>query len=241
MGSKVALSLALAASLLATVASSAQSDDDEQRLKQSQEILNKVGIALMAWWVDHAGTDPGDPWERWQPLDWSECPALSHGEAQALLIPRYLAEVPEEDAWGNPLELCLRRDTWRPPITWPRSAARAATGFSMGPSTSPAASRASSSTATSSGPTASSSPSSRVRTTRPQSIGLETFPWGYPPQGPEPDREGRSPVATFVGARRPTPLPSLSPIMLYNRRACRWNSRNLGGSRHGYPLRAGSP
>jgi hypothetical protein len=110
MRSTVALALALVASLLVTASRPAHADEDKQRLEQSREVVQKVGIALMAWWVDHAGTDPGDPWERWQPLDWSECPALSHQEAQALLIPRYLSEVPEEDAWGNPLEICLRRD-----------------------------------------------------------------------------------------------------------------------------------
>lgn len=40
---------------------------------------------------------------------WNDCPPISHADLAALLVPAYLRELPEEDAWGRPIEFCLDR------------------------------------------------------------------------------------------------------------------------------------
>jgi hypothetical protein len=91
---------------------------DQMALRQSIDIVRSVGRAMYSWVTDQqqvpreseqaadpAGYSPGEP----STYAWSACPAITHDEARTLLVPAYLAELPTQDGWGHPLELCLRR------------------------------------------------------------------------------------------------------------------------------------
>ena len=92
---------------------------DQVALRQSIEVVRSVGRAMYSWLSDQQqipgeseqatnppGYSPGEP----PTYAWSACPAIAHDEARALLVPAYLPELPTQDGWGHPLELCLQRD-----------------------------------------------------------------------------------------------------------------------------------
>lgn len=84
--------------------------------KATIDAMRTTGKALFAWLQAHpvaaapAAAQPGVP-----AVDWAQCPAISYDEARQLLVPEHVAEVPRDDGWGRPLELCLRRSAHEPP------------------------------------------------------------------------------------------------------------------------------
>ena len=80
------------------------------------DTIREVGRALYYWAVDVAGEREahpqadGKPREQPPTVRWNDCPAVTYEEARSLVVPRYLAELPRTDAWGNPLELCVDRE-----------------------------------------------------------------------------------------------------------------------------------
>jgi hypothetical protein len=70
--------------------------------------VRAVGGGMFSWLTNQEGV----PMTAMEPeeFDWSGCPAVSHEEAAALLVPDMVAELPRTDGWGHPFELCL----WRP-------------------------------------------------------------------------------------------------------------------------------
>lgn len=105
-----------AATPLAQGASSApEAEEDKAKLKGTVATLRTVGTAMFAWLTDAraqgaaAGggeTEEGEPVTE---MDWGQCPRISRDDLTALLVPRYLAELPAADAWGHDLEFCLDR------------------------------------------------------------------------------------------------------------------------------------
>lgn len=79
------------------------------------DTIRAVGTAIYSWVVDRAGEREAAPVAEGKPAEpppsyrWSDCPAVSYEEAQKLLVPRYLAELPRNDGWGHPLEVCIDR------------------------------------------------------------------------------------------------------------------------------------
>ena len=47
-------------------------------------------------------------------MDWSECRGVGAAEVEAIVVPRYLPELPILDGWGHPLEFCIAEDLNRP-------------------------------------------------------------------------------------------------------------------------------
>lgn len=73
--------------------------------------LLAVGHALHSW-VRDTRLERGRRQMSGRPqreVRWNDCPPISHADLAALLVPAYLRELPEEDAWGRPIELCLDR------------------------------------------------------------------------------------------------------------------------------------
>jgi hypothetical protein len=103
------LSLLLPLAALAPPAPAQAADGSPDPQQVTIDRIREVGVALFGYLTDHpvsASSAGGGDDER---HDWSGCPALSHREATALLVPEYLKVVPATDGWGHPLELCLRR------------------------------------------------------------------------------------------------------------------------------------
>jgi hypothetical protein len=110
--SLLAAALLMAAPLPAAAAAGPDDAAGMAAQKQTVEAMRAVGKALFAWVADQPleGTAPE---AEAAAIDWSSCPAISHDEAERLLVPRYAAALPRLDGWGRPLELCLRRE---PPL-----------------------------------------------------------------------------------------------------------------------------
>ena len=71
--------------------------------------LLEVGRALHSWARDtRLERGRRQPTARLpKQVRWDRCPGISHAELTALLVPAYLREVPQTDAWERPLEFCL--------------------------------------------------------------------------------------------------------------------------------------
>lgn len=78
-----------------------------EKQKKTIENVRTVGTAMFAWLTDqdNALTEAQDPPNG--ELPWSQCKAVSSGELEQLLVPKYLRELPTEDGWGHPLEYCI--------------------------------------------------------------------------------------------------------------------------------------
>jgi hypothetical protein len=115
-----------AAILLAVAASApvAAAEQDLAGQRQTIHAIRNVGTAMYAWLVDQPPVDRPKA-EASDTIEWARCPAITHEEARALLVPTYMAELPANDGWGHPLELCIRRDgTAETPVIGIRSAGR---------------------------------------------------------------------------------------------------------------------
>jgi bla regulator protein BlaR1 len=92
--------------------SAAVTESEKERQKETVLRMRSIGNALMAWYTDE-GITAGDSSESegeddsGSGLHWSDCPSISHEELSALLVPRYLDELPMADGWGAAFELCL--------------------------------------------------------------------------------------------------------------------------------------
>lgn len=66
----------------------------------------RIETAIEAEVPPAAAGEPAAPDEP-TTADWSRCPAVSHEELAAALVPDFLDELPRTDGWGHPLEFCL--------------------------------------------------------------------------------------------------------------------------------------
>jgi hypothetical protein len=70
--------------------------------------LRNVGTAMLAWLTDHDGGGPATlPCAGELAIFGSDCPLATHAQVAAALVPTYIDEVPEKDAWGNPYQFLL--------------------------------------------------------------------------------------------------------------------------------------
>lgn len=74
--------------------------------------LRDVGTAMFAWYVDaldarHQAELPKSDEPPPTTMRFDSVPAISHAELAELLVPKYLAAVPEKDPWDNPYEFRL--------------------------------------------------------------------------------------------------------------------------------------
>ncbi|MEM7481476.1 MAG: M56 family metallopeptidase [Acidobacteriota bacterium] len=71
--------------------------------KETITDLRTIGSALHKWGNDQAKIEEGSL-DYGDTLDWQICPAVEWSEIEAILVPRYLPEVPKIDGWGNTYE-----------------------------------------------------------------------------------------------------------------------------------------
>lgn len=97
---------------------------DKAKQKRTISDIRSVGVALMSWLTDQvtgeasvrtgADESPEVAWtirKEAAPLEEaSHYYRLSHQELTELLVPDYIGEVPERDAWGHPYEFALSSD-----------------------------------------------------------------------------------------------------------------------------------
>lgn len=107
-----ALCLGAALTLFAVPAAKAQpSMDDQVAMRQTIQDIRNVGTAMFAWYKDEmapkvnkegkqAVADPAS-------ADMSTVPVISREELAKVLVPKYIASIPEKDGWGNPYEFHL--------------------------------------------------------------------------------------------------------------------------------------
>lgn len=69
--------------------------------------IRDIGTAMFGWLSDQVGAAAAG--QRQGSLDVGEYMAISHAELEKVLVPEYLAELPELDGWGHPYELYLNQ------------------------------------------------------------------------------------------------------------------------------------
>jgi hypothetical protein len=80
----------------------------EQR--QTITDLRNVGTAMFVWYKDQLKAHPQGKTEKVEtdaPAAFDRIPAISHDDLAKLLVPKYLAAIPEKDGWGHPYEFHL--------------------------------------------------------------------------------------------------------------------------------------
>ena len=108
-----ALCLGAAVTIPALYAESAKpSMNDDVAQRQTIKDIRNVGTAMFAWYKDEMAPkvsgkdkkeDPAEPTS----ADISAVPVISREELTKLLVPKYVASIPEKDGWGNPYEFHL--------------------------------------------------------------------------------------------------------------------------------------
>jgi hypothetical protein len=125
---RAALPLALAAALAAHPAPSAsaqtpappQPAEDSQAQAQTIKDMRNVGTAIFSWLTDRIEDADADPKTdracasrntkaggACKVVEIDRLPVISHQDLTRLLVPNYIASIPEKDAWGNPFEFRL--------------------------------------------------------------------------------------------------------------------------------------
>jgi hypothetical protein len=118
---RVQLALLLCAlSLLLPAASRAATpvEGDAATSKTITDIRN-VGTAMWTWYKDEVAPKrsaethkKAEDAARTMSVDISAIPAISHQDLAKVLVPKYIAALPEKDGWGHPYEFHL--DTRNP-------------------------------------------------------------------------------------------------------------------------------
>lgn len=115
------------AALLITLAATAAwggtpAPKPHQELAQQQQTINdlrNVGTAMYVWWNDQmkpkrseAAAQKSDAFAQKAAaspvsVDLNNIPRISRGELAKILVPKYIAAIPEKDGWGNAYEYRL--------------------------------------------------------------------------------------------------------------------------------------
>lgn len=71
--------------------------------------IQSIGVGMFSWLNDQvdAGVGESPPYAPVEAIDLKEYPAISYKELQKILVPDYMTSIPENDAWGHPLEFYL--------------------------------------------------------------------------------------------------------------------------------------
>jgi hypothetical protein len=106
---------ALALPLLAVLPAGAQptpAAPPQGSTEQRQTItdIRNVGTAMFVWYKDQLKTHPKGKTEKVEPESrpaFDRIPPISHDDLAKLLVPTYIAAIPEKDGWGHPYEFHL--------------------------------------------------------------------------------------------------------------------------------------
>jgi hypothetical protein len=101
--------VAVIALLSGGLARDAQAAHQVAQEQQTISDLRAVGVAMFHWYKEvQAPRRTMHPKEgHAKTVDLAEIPEISHDELAKLLVPKYIAAVPEKDAWGHPYEFRL--------------------------------------------------------------------------------------------------------------------------------------
>jgi hypothetical protein len=96
----VALALTLGAASPAKI-------DDQTATRQTITDIRAVGTAMYTWYKDQTKKPGQGGGPAPDEVNISEVPAISREELEKLLVPKYIAQIPAQDGWGNPYEFHL--------------------------------------------------------------------------------------------------------------------------------------
>lgn len=74
--------------------------------KKTVADIRNVGTAMFSWLTDQVGAGAAGQGQT-QDVALADYPPISRAELVELLVPEYIAEVPERDGWGHPYEYSL--------------------------------------------------------------------------------------------------------------------------------------
>lgn len=85
----------------------AETDEDAQA--RTIRDIRSIGVGMFAWLNDQVDTGVGEspPYVPIETIDLRKYSSISYKELKEILVPDYLTSIPENDAWGHPLEFYL--------------------------------------------------------------------------------------------------------------------------------------
>lgn len=113
---------ALALALVPALGVAASKVDDQMATKQTIADMRNVGTAMYAWYKDQVKQPGQGAAGMIKSVDISTVPVITRTDLEAVLVPTYIARIPEKDGWGNPYEFHLN-------IQHPNSAKHAVMGL----------------------------------------------------------------------------------------------------------------
>ena len=108
MASLVLASLGLLAA--ASHADSAPKPKNDPATQHTIDDVRAVGTAMWHWYKDQMASHPAKPHAKSaEPTtaDFTPIPAISREDLAKILVPKYIAAIPEKDGWGNSYEFRL--------------------------------------------------------------------------------------------------------------------------------------
>ena len=107
----------LFALLLLPLASHAQAEDSPDLVAQKRSVVDirNVGTAMWNWYKEEVAPKRSPESHKkaeemaaqTKEVDFQRVPAISREDLAAILVPKYIASIPEADGWGNPYEFRL--------------------------------------------------------------------------------------------------------------------------------------
>jgi hypothetical protein len=96
--------------LLAAAAHADYTPKNDPSTQKTIEDVRAVGTAMWHWYKDqmasrppHEHAKPADP----MTADFNQVPVISREDLAKVLVPKYIAAIPEKDGWGHPYEFRL--------------------------------------------------------------------------------------------------------------------------------------
>jgi general secretion pathway protein G len=83
--------------------------DSLEKAKQRKTManVNSIGKAMMNWMTDQAGAAAAGA-STTDKMDLSNFTGVTHAELDAIMVPVYLANVPQSDGWGSDLDYYMK-------------------------------------------------------------------------------------------------------------------------------------
>jgi hypothetical protein len=106
--------LALTSVSLLTAAAPPPAAHGDAATKQTITDTRKVGTAMWHWYKDQVASkrteeshQKAESESKATTVDFAEVPVISREELAKVLVPKYIAAIPEKDGWGHPYEFRL--------------------------------------------------------------------------------------------------------------------------------------
>jgi len=113
-GFLVMTGLALASVSLLAAATPAAGPSSSDPTKKTIADTRNVGTAMWSWYKDQAASRRSEESHKkaqedtkTTSVDFTAVPVISRQDLAKILVPRYIAEIPETDGWGHPYEFRL--------------------------------------------------------------------------------------------------------------------------------------